>query len=242
MHSDHCTESKTSRTSRLDVSHRKLSTPYGSTCETPWTIHSDSDVESETRRASRSDASIRIGHSRRSEYHVHSSASSRFEDDADGSWKGPHKLLGGLTGLLGALTVLPARTPLSLNAPISEMTPLSVACVVPSQPQTTVNETILALRQAGNSAQLLILPETALVLGAGEDRGDVIALVQHAVCEQYGAYVLLSMESPAARGKARNEVVLLGPHGVVDSYVKTSLFPGKQTSCGVQWCPTDSSG
>jgi len=203
MYSDPSTESETSRTSRLDVSQRKLSTSYGFTFETPRTIHKDSDVESETSRPPWSDASLPLPRSRRSSCHVQSSASSRFEEDADGSWKGPRKLLGGLAGLLGALTVLPARTPLSLNAPISGMTPLSVACVIPSKPQAAINETILALRQAGNSAQLLILPETALVLGAGEDRGDVIALVQHGVCEQYGAYVLLSMESPAARKKRR---------------------------------------
>jgi hypothetical protein len=59
--------------------------------------------------------------------------------------------------------------------------------VLPSRPQATVNETILALRQVGNRAQLLVLPETAMVLSAGEPREDVIAQVKHDVCEQYGA-------------------------------------------------------
>lgn len=40
---------------------------------------------------------------------------------------------------------------------------------------------------------------------------------------------MISMEAPAGMGKARNEVVLVGPHGVVGSYAKKSLFPSESS-------------
>jgi hypothetical protein len=208
---------------------RHLPSSYGSADESSLSSQSNADSANESSRSSRSDIPLGSPGPRRSSTRPRSESGTFFQDENEHVYKGPRKLLGGLACLLGGLTAFPSPTPHSLDAPVSEMTPLPVGCVIPSQSHPTLNETILALQQLGNRAQLLVLPETALVLRYPEDRADAVSRIQKDVCEQYGTHVMLSVESGGNKGKAKNEVLLVGLHGVNGAYVKTSLFPNTST-------------
>lgn len=90
----------------------------------------------------------------------------------------------------------------------------------------SIDDIILTLRHFGNRAQLLVMPETELSLRFLGERMYAIDRVQQSVAEQYGVHVMLTMEAPGIEpGKEVNEVVLIGPNGVIGSYIKQSLFP-----------------
>jgi hypothetical protein len=173
--------------------------------------------------------------SKRARNSAPSAATSVHGEDGDVPvWQGPGKLLYGLTALYGVLSSLPAPMPMALDSPISEITPFKVGCALPSQNHPTVEDIIHTLRQFGNRTQLIVLPETALALKYAGEKTYAVDLVQRDVSEQYGTYVLLSTESPGGRGKVKNEVTLVEPHGVLGTYVKRSLFPSEHLE--IQQC------
>jgi hypothetical protein len=140
-------------------------------------------------------------------------------------WKGPRKLGYALTAVFSILTTFPSRPTRQLSDPVNKVTPLSVACVIPPSSRPDLDQVILTLRQFGTRAQLLVLPETALSLRWEGERAFVLDRIVGEVTEQYGTWVVVSMESPAAGHKHLNEIALVGPHGIVGSYAKRSLFP-----------------
>ena len=167
-----------------------------------------------------------------------SAATSICGDEEDEPvWKGPRKVLYGLTAFYGVLSSLPVPMPMPLDSPISEVTPFTVGCALPTQAHPSIDDIVHTLRQFANRAQLVVLPETALALKYAGEKTYAIDQIQRNVSEQYGTYVLLSTESRGGRGKVRNEVTLIGSHGVVGTYTKRSLFPGQiqtlltQTPC-----------
>ena len=141
------------------------------------------------------------------------------------TWKGPRKLALGLVSLLAIVHSSAPYVKPELSDPINQISPLSVACIIPPQPHPTVEDLVLLLRQVGNRAQLIFMPETALALRWEDERNSIVDTIIHEVCRQYGVWVMLSLETPARGSKHHNEVTLLAPHGMVGRYAKRSLFP-----------------
>jgi len=156
-----------------------------------------------------------------------SAAASIYGDNDAPSWKGPRKLIYALTSICGVLSSLPTPLPPAIDSPIADTTPFTVGCALPSKSRPSLTDIIHTLRQFGNRAQLVVLPETALSLHYVGDKTYAADEVQRNVSEQYGTYVALSTESPGNRGKMRNEVTLVGPHRVIGTYAKRSLFPSE---------------
>lgn len=147
------------------------------------------------------------------------------EEENPPPWKGPRKLGYALTALLAGMSALPDAPKAELSDPINQISPLALACVIPPEQHPTLDDIVHALRQVGNRAQMVVLPETAMPLRWEEERDHVMGRIVKDECDQYGVWVAVSMETPTRGSKHSNEVVLLSPNGVVGTYAKRSLFP-----------------
>ena len=129
---------------------------------------------------------------------------------------------------------LPIKAPLSMSAPISEMTPISVGCVLPQMKTRHLADFLQETDQLAPHAKVLLWPEQALHLRTEEERVQVLIQV-HEIAARHGVWVGVGLGSPPKsiptaeddleRPKRRNEIVLVGPHGVVGEYEKRKLVP-----------------
>jgi hypothetical protein len=128
----------------------------------------------------------------------------------------------------------------SLSASLSEQTPSGIAMVLPpikiGESHPSVDGLIHEAQKVGNSANLLVFPETALVAKTEFERYDAIDRMVEEVCKQYGVYVQLGVDSyqgswceedgvKVKREGRINEVVLISPNGEVGCYSKQKLIP-----------------
>ncbi|KAG7529746.1 hypothetical protein FFLO_05435 [Filobasidium floriforme] len=142
-------------------------------------------------------------------------------------------------GITLILTVVPGlffpmMAPLSMSAPISKMTPISVGCVLPQAKTRHLADFIRETDQLAPYAKILLWPEQALHLRTEEERVQVFIQV-HEVAARHGVWVGVGLGSPPRSNpvaeddlehpKRRNEIVLVGPHGVVGEYEKRRLVP-----------------
>jgi hypothetical protein len=142
-------------------------------------------------------------------------------------------------GITLILTVVPGlffpmMAPLSMSAPISKMTPISVGCVLPQTKTRHLADFIRETDQLAPYAKILLWPEQALHLRTEEERVQVLIQV-HEVAARHGVWVGVGLGSPPRSNpvaeddlehpKRRNEIVLVGPQGVVGEYEKRRLVP-----------------
>jgi len=145
----------------------------------------------------------------------------------------PLRLAGILIFTWISIIVLPLPTPTNLSSPLKSVTPLSVACILPPLHPTRspLEEYIHQSQILAPQSKLLVWPESAVILygHGGLMREYAIERVRQEVSARYGVWVMMGLESddPLYRGRRRNEVVLVGPRGVIGSYEKQRLVPCK---------------
>lgn len=152
----------------------------------------------------------------------------------------------------GCSTLDPAAELQDLSAGIEHQTPLGIGFVLPpiypGESHASIDTLIHEARIIGNRANLLVFPETALVAKTAFERYDAIDRMVEEVCKQYGVWVQLGIDSydgswseehgiEVKREGRLNQVVLLSPDGVMDSYTKQKLFPCESLHhCTLQPC------
>lgn len=142
-------------------------------------------------------------------------------------------------GVTIGMTILPVLflgigSPLSLSAPVSQVTPISVGCVLPLDQPQHLDAMLKETEQLAPHAKVLLWPEQALHLRTNEERAYVFEEVER-IAARHGVWVGVALGSPARSSptqdddlekmKRRNELVLIGPHGVVGEYEKQKLVP-----------------
>jgi apolipoprotein N-acyltransferase len=131
------------------------------------------------------------------------------------------------------LLALPLPPPVSLSAPISQITPFPIACVLPPKAtHASLDDLVYLSRTIGAQARLIVWPESALILNGGTDeRREAVVRVWLEVCVQYGVWVAMGVDSyyeatgDGRGGRRRNEVILVGPKGLIGKYAKQRLVP-----------------
>lgn len=90
-----------------------------------------------------------------------------------------------------------------------------------------IDDYLTEAKHAANQAKLLVMPEGAVSAWYEGERTWSIDLFLEQVGERSGAWTLLSLESAEDKedDKVKNEVILIGPHGVQGAYAKQHPFP-----------------
>lgn len=131
--------------------------------------------------------------------------------------------------LLAAVTVPWLPAPLSLSAPLSQVTPVTIGCVLGPTHQHTPEALIHESLRLGGHAAVLVWPESALEVDSPASRTQALAEVTERMRQTHGTLVAVGMESRMESGKLKNEMAMVGPGGVVGEYSKQHLFPGTFT-------------
>lgn len=121
-------------------------------------------------------------------------------------------------------------------------TPFGLGFVLPQGTgHWQLHELVHSAQTFGNRANLLVFRESAYYAYDSWDRQVAIDTFVRDVCQQYGGWVQLGVDSPSEHETGRagpiirrmrvkvNEVILIGPNGVVGSYRKQKLIPCEQT-------------
>jgi hypothetical protein len=132
--------------------------------------------------------------------------------------------------------ILPLEYPSSFSAPLASSTPLSIGCVLSATPHH-LDSLIKETDRLASTAKILLWPEQALQLYSLEDREIVIRKVTD-VAQRHGVWIGLGLGSPRSpdeegegeedepdSSKRRNEIVFVGPEGLVGVYTKRKLVP-----------------
>jgi hypothetical protein len=149
-----------------------------------------------------------------------------------------------LFGLLTLAIVIPGAFfaptshPSSLSHPLTEQTPVSLACILPKHP-ATLNSLVQESTRLASQAKVLVWPETALQLSTVSERDDVLRQVEE-LAKKQGVWIAAGLSSlkdvdDGARVRRKNEVVFVGPDGVMGSYEKRKLVPCKCTTANPEW-------
>jgi len=129
--------------------------------------------------------------------------------------------------VLLAISALPwLPEPLTLSSPLSDITPLSIGCLLGRTHQHHVHTLIHDSRPLGGHARLILWPESALEVNGKTARKDALNAVATELGKKYGALVAVGMESQLD-DKRLNELVMVGPEGVLGEYSKQHLFPSR---------------
>lgn len=154
-------------------------------------------------------------------------------------WKQAAALICGIEALLIGSTQV--ETP-SLSASLETQTPFEIGLVLPRPRgmRETIDTLIHEGQTIGNRANLLVYPENAFIARTAYERFDGIERIQYNLCKQYGIHVLMGIDSldgawsdidgvmVKVNGHV-NEMVLIGPDGMMGSYLKQNLVPCKST-------------
>lgn len=139
-------------------------------------------------------------------------------------------------------TAIPEPPLSTTSAPLAEQTPFGLGFVLPSgKAKWQISDLIHEAQIIGNRANLLVFPESAYYAVTADDRQNIIDRFVREVCQQYGVWIQLGIDAPSTRAysgtssllwylqqmtdKKTNEVVLIGPQGVLGSYAKQKLIP-----------------
>jgi apolipoprotein N-acyltransferase len=133
-------------------------------------------------------------------------------------------------GVLIAATLPWFPTPLSLSSPLSQVTPLTVGCVLSPNHQNTPDALIHETLRIANHASVVVWSESAIRVDSEAGRESVLNTVADQVVKNRGTLVAVGIESPTDEGKMKNELVMIGCDGVVGEYTKQHLFPGKSVA------------
>jgi hypothetical protein len=129
-----------------------------------------------------------------------------------------------LAALLLATMTIPTWSIIDLASPLSEITPIHIGCV-PTSVDVTLEDLVYSAATLGSSADIVLFPETALVLPEDEQaRQRVMDEFTWQVTRQYGNRVVVGLES-GLEGQRKNEVVLIDKLGEMASYEKQRLVP-----------------
>ncbi|WWD18410.1 hypothetical protein CI109_102860 [Kwoniella shandongensis] len=130
------------------------------------------------------------------------------------------------------LLSVPIPVPISLSSPITAITPLSIGCVLPPPSELSPLDTLIhASETLGSHAKLIVWPESALQTRSSIGRTSAIEKVRVEVSKRYAVWVLMGVDGEVQAGlngekkKRKNEVILVGPEGMVGSYEKQRLIP-----------------
>lgn len=129
--------------------------------------------------------------------------------------------------LVSGIVLAPSSRPDSLSKPLDHLTPLTLACILPEHPSTLKSLIVESTRMA--SQAILVWPETALHLGTVNEREEVLEAVE-SLAKSQGVWIAAGLSSVKGTNSGdkvtkRNEVVFVGPMGVVGSYEKRKLVP-----------------
>lgn len=116
--------------------------------------------------------------------------------------------------------------PLSLSSPMSEITPLSIGCVLGPTHAHDVDTLVRESKRLGGHDRIVVWPESALQVEGKAQRTQVLETVTAQLGRQYGTLVAVGMESRSQESRL-NEMVLVGRDGVMGEYSKQRLFPSE---------------
>ncbi len=122
--------------------------------------------------------------------------------------------------------------PVSLSAPLSTITPLSIACVLPSQERVDPEEMIRSTVKLANRAKMILWPEDTFHFDSEHDE-EKYHLVERirTVCQMYGIWVIagIGYELDPTDDKiyARSAAILVDSSGAIGWYQRDGTSPGK---------------
>jgi apolipoprotein N-acyltransferase len=133
-----------------------------------------------------------------------------------------------LSLLISSMLLAPNNHPGSLSRPLDQATPIALGCVLPDQP-ATLSSLIAESTRLASQAKLLVWPETALSLSTAIEREEVLKSVEK-LAKAQGVWIAAGLSDVKDIGlsdkvRKRNEVVFVGPHGIIGSYEKRKLVP-----------------
>lgn len=135
-----------------------------------------------------------------------------------------HRDLGILSVILvliwTALLYAPLPSSLSLSAPLSQQTPLPIACVLPPGP-LTLDRLVYHSQMVAGRSKLLVWPPTDLGIKDDDNLDMVVEYVRKEVTGRYGVWVLMYSVSQSWGSR----MVMIGPEGQIRGPASNTVEP-----------------